>query len=72
MTGFHEKSDEHGFCKGQKFLDWVKYELFYIRGSVHCNSRLKKSNEMQQYADIYLLLYYFTCLGCPSHLKHVE
>ena len=28
---------------------------FYIRGSVHRNSRLKKSNEMQQYADIYLL-----------------
>jgi len=32
--------------------------IFYIRGSVHCNSRLKKSNEMQQYVDIYLLLNY--------------
>jgi len=31
---------------------------FYIRGSVYRNSRLKKSNEMQQYADIYLLLNY--------------
>jgi len=31
---------------------------FHIRGSVHSNSRLKKSNEMQQYADIYLLLNY--------------
>ena len=39
---------------------------FYIRGSVHRNSRLKKSNEMQQYADIYLLLNYSTCFGCPS------
>jgi len=28
--------------------------------------RLKKSNEMQQYADIYLLLSYFTCFGRPS------
>jgi len=40
--------------------------LFYIRGSVHRNSRLKKSNEMQQYADIYLLLNYFTRFGRPS------
>ena len=38
----------------------------YIRGSVHRNSRLKKSNEMQQYADIYLLLNYSTCFRCPS------
>jgi len=29
-------------------------------------SRLKKSNEMQQYADIYLLLNYSTCFGCQS------
>ena len=28
--------------------------------------RLKKSNEIQQYADIYLLLNYFTCFGHPS------
>ena len=40
--------------------------IFYIRGSVHRNSRLKKSNEMQQYADIYLLLNYSTCFGRPS------
>ena len=40
--------------------------FFYIRGSVHRNSRLKKSTEMQQYADIYLLLNYRTCFGCPS------
>jgi len=39
---------------------------FYIRGSVLRNSRLKKSNEMQQYADIYLLLNYSTCFGRPS------
>jgi len=29
---------------------------FYIRGSMHRNSRLKKSNEMQQYADILCVL----------------
>jgi len=28
--------------------------------------RLKKSNEMQQYADIYLLLNYSKCFGRPS------
>ena len=39
---------------------------FDIRGAVHRNSRLKKSNEMQQYADIYLLLNYSTCFGSPS------
>ena len=29
-------------------------------------SRLKKSNKMQQYAEIYLLLNYSTCFGRPS------
>ena len=32
---------------------------------MHLNSRLNKSNEMQQYADIYLLLNYSTCFGRP-------
>jgi len=36
-----------------------------ICSSVHRNSRLTKSNKMQQYADIYLLLNYYTCFGCP-------
>ena len=40
--------------------------IFYIRGSVHRNSRLKESNQMQQYAYIYLLLNYSTCFGRPS------
>jgi len=30
------------------------------------DGRLKKSNEMQQYADIYLLLNYSICFGRPS------
>jgi len=42
---------------------------FYIRGSVYRNSRLKKSNKMQLYADIYLLLNYCTCFGLPSRLS---
>jgi len=33
---------------------------------VHRNSRMKKSSEMQQYADIYLLLNYCICFGRPS------
>jgi len=37
---------------------WIVLFLFYIRGSVHPNSRLKKSNGMQRYEDIYLLLNY--------------
>ena len=39
---------------------------FYIRGSAHRNSRSKKSNKMQHYADISLLLNYCTCFGRPS------
>ena len=30
----------------------IKFVKCYIRGSVHRNSRLKKSNEMQQCADL--------------------
>ena len=40
--------------------------FFYICISVHRNSRLKESNKMQLYADIYLLLNYSTCFGLPS------
>ena len=34
----------------------LQFFFFNIRGSVHRNSRLKKSNEMQQYADFDILL----------------
>ena len=40
---------------------------FYIHGSVHRDSILIRSNEMQQYADVYLLQNYSTCFGCLSH-----
>ena len=45
---------------------WCYDCQFYICSSVHRNSRLQKSNKMQQYADIYLLLNYSTCFGRPS------
>jgi len=48
-----------------KHKDNILHE-FYIRGSVHLNSSLKKFNEMQQYADIYLLLNYSKCFWRPS------
>jgi len=40
--------------------------IFHICSSVHRNSRLKKYNKMQQYADIYLPLNYSTYFGRPS------
>jgi len=61
-----------GFQNENNFINFIYF--FYIRGSVHRNSRLKKSNEMQQYADIYLLLNYATCFGrpsCPSSGVHM-
>jgi len=42
------------------------YEIHVQNSRYSCRSRLKKSNEMQLYADIYLLLNYFTCFGHPS------
>ena len=38
----------------------------FISDNNNAISTLKKSNEMQQYADIYLLLNYSTCFGRPS------
>jgi hypothetical protein len=40
---------------------------FYNHGSVHHDSILIRSNEMQQYAGINLLQNYSTCFGCTSH-----
>ena len=39
------------------------YAFFIFVVAVHRNSKLNKSNKMQQYADIYLLLIYCTCFG---------
>jgi len=38
---------------------------FIFCSSVHRNSRLKKSNKVQQYADIHLLLYMFRASIAP-------
>ena len=43
------------------------FKLFYIHGSVHCDCILRRSNEMQQYAGVYLLQNCSTCFGCLSH-----
>jgi hypothetical protein len=40
---------------------------FYIHGSVHRDSILIRSNEIQQYAGIYFLQNYSACFGCLSH-----
>ena len=39
----------------------------YIHSSVHRDSILIRSKEMQQHADVYLLQNYTTCFGCLSH-----
>jgi len=36
---------------------------------VHRDSILIRSNEMQQYAGVYLLQNYSTCFGCLLHLS---
>jgi len=43
----------------------------HLREKALPNSWLEKSNEMQQYADIYLLLNYSTCFGRPSRPSSV-
>ena len=40
---------------------------FQIHGSVHRDSILIRSNEMQQYSGVYLLQNYSTSFGCLSH-----
>ena len=40
---------------------------FYIHGSVHRDSVLIGSNEMKDYAGVYLLQNYYICFGCLSH-----
>ena len=55
-------------------MRWVREKVssssalvFYIHGSMHCDSILISSNEMQQYACVYLLQISSTCFGCLSH-----
>jgi len=46
--------------KEWKFKSWYGINVKLYK------CRLKKSNEMQQYVDIYLLLNHSTCFGRPS------
>jgi hypothetical protein len=59
---------------GQSWAEWLLHVihlvcnfLFYIHGSIHHNCILIRSNNMLQYAGIYLLQNHSTCFGCPSH-----
>jgi len=47
----------------------LNFMTFYIRGPVHRDSILIRSNTMQQYAGVYLLQNYSTCFGCLSQLS---
>ena len=69
ITGLRVQIRAHQQNPSRQYWDNASRIFFffkYIRGSACRNSRLKKSNEMQQYAHIYLLLNYSTCFGRPS------
>ena len=55
-------------CKVLKYFNMKAPGKYHINSVWICKiySRLKKSNKMQQYADIYLLLNSSTCFGHPS------
>jgi len=69
MNAVHVPPDSFYYIpsKTQVFQVASFLQFFYICSSVHRNPRLKKSNKMQQNADIHLLLNYSTCFGRPSH-----
>jgi len=50
-----------------KYVPHTNLSEFYIHGSVHRDSMLIRSNEMQQYAGVHLLQNYSTCFRCLSH-----
>jgi len=54
---------EESYCV---FLSYHSANLYKLSDINKTLFRLKKSNEMQHYADIYLLLIYFTYFGRPS------
>ena len=58
---------QHSLALSQNCKTRQSAWFFFIRGVVHRNSILIRSNKMQQHANIYLLQNYSTCFGCPSH-----
>jgi len=52
---------------GATLLQCIAVALWRQLNEQDRQSRLKKSNKMQQNAEIYLLLNYSTCFGRPSH-----
>jgi len=68
----HDICDKRVWCHFLYFLepyftDNLDYTTSCIYTALTLKSRLKKSNEMQQYADIFLLLNVSTCFGRPSY-----
>ena len=56
------------FVLGYVVPDVSKIDItFYIHGSVHRDSILIRSNELQHYACVYLLQNYSIYFGCLSH-----
>ena len=55
-----------------RYTSCLTYCFFYIYGSVHCNYILIRSDKMKQYGGIYLLQFYSTCFGFPSHSSSGE
>ena len=55
-------------CKVLKYFNMKEPGKYHINSVwiYKIYSKLKKSNKMQLYADIYLLLNYSTCFGSPS------
>jgi len=51
------------------FLRVIFKHNFFFQTFQNLYSRLKKSNKVQLYADIYLPLNYSTCFGLPSRLS---
>jgi len=58
---------KHLYLKKEKLKEQLYYFFFKTRGSLHHESMLRKrSNLMQQCADIYLLQSHSTCFGRHS------
>jgi len=65
----HATNIQLSVLEGSLLCKWPEWILCKKNGTQHklqFSSRLKKSNKMQQYADIYLLLNYCACFGRPS------
>ena len=65
----YRQTEKKGQSETETYSDKGEFDcvLFYIRDSVHRDSISIRSNEMLQYAGVYLLQNYSTCFGCLLH-----